>query len=509
MRDIWQHSHEDSVISISRNVHPGWYHFALLSHISSPKLLNIISREKRVIELVQQFGFTVYSTLEKIHSVAPDSIEIIQHNLKPSDYVRFHAMRWWQKIFQKAQQALPEKKMDIFSVKHSSWYILVLWIVLILLLITSIISLTSPHATIEITPQATITDAVKNIVFVTEEAVSSDSEVPLRKKIFSYEASKTFSITTFNPLSLKRAQGKVSLYNGGTSPINLKPKTRLVTDNIVFRTTKWVTIPPAVDSELWHIVVDVIADDVSSVGMIGKKGNIPTNTPLSIPWLEGSDIDIQAIAIEDFAWGDDSFEPLLTTEEYIRLENLFREYLLSKAREDIIRQYSHKNDYIPLPIPEAVTDFSIKIRADQEVGSRESKITFYGSGDFLVHLYNADQVRKNIIDLASSHLLQWVESFVDTGSSLSIVQVLNYEKEPLKFKATVQIPVKVLYDFESSIGQKTLQNILSDLLWSDKDRAEKSLLNHPYIQKIDIYVTPFWSKKIPFSLKNIDIKVKK
>jgi hypothetical protein len=67
----------------------------------------------------------------------------------------------------------------------------------------------------------------------------------------------------------------------------------------------------------------------------------------------------------------------------------------------------------------------------------------------------------------------------------------------------------VLYDFESAAGKKTIQNILSDLLWAEKDRVEKTLLNHPYIKNVHIRLTPFWSRKLPTTLDSIDIQVQK
>ncbi len=76
-------------------------------------------------------------------------------------------------------------------------------------------------------------------------------------------------------------------------------------------------------------------------------------------------------------------------------------------------------------------------------------------------------------------------------------------------KATAQIPVQILYDFTSSTGQKTLQNILSDLLDADMDRAQKTLLNHPYVKSVNIRLTPFWSHKLPSTLDAIYIKVEK
>lgn len=128
----------------------------------------------------------------------------------------------------------------------------------------------------------------------------------------------------------------------------------------------------------------------------------------------------------------------------------------------------------------------------------------------MIYLYHVSTLRKILLDTAQTHLLEHTESLVDiseTPPDIIAVLSMNKPEEPWSIKATAQIPVQVLYDFSSSVGQKTLQNILSDLLNADTERAEKTLLNHPYIKAIDIRLTPFWAKKLPSDLEKIYIKV--
>lgn len=249
-----------------------------------------------------------------------------------------------------------------------------------------------------------------------------------------------------------------------------------------------------------------------STGPVGAKANIPANTPLTFPGLtpdvhEG----VLVKSIEDFTGGEDTFYPLLTEEEKKRLEALFREYFLTEAQANIQKNFNQEADFIPVPLPEAIIPFDVTVEADQAIGSTSAEVTFTGKGDFLLYLYDKNHLRKILIKLAQSHLLRGVESFTDTFKPPVIVSVLSQSKDPDPFsiKATAQIEIQVLYDFESTAGRKTLQNILSDLLGAEKDRVEKTLLNHPYIKDIHIRLTPFWSRKLPSTLESIDIQVKK
>lgn len=126
----------------------------------------------------------------------------------------------------------------------------------------------------------------------------------------------------------------------------------------------------------------------------------------------------------------------------------------------------------------------------------------------MIYLYHQSSLRKTLLQTAKSHLLENTESLIEISDSPpDIIATLSKQDTPFSIKATAQIPVHILYDFSSKTGQKTLQNMLSDLLDADVDRAKKTLLNHPYIKSVDIRLTPFWSNKLPATLDKIYIKV--
>lgn len=375
-----------------------------------------------------------------------------------------------------------------------------------------IVSLTSPHASLIITPQTSIQNAIKNVVFVPQDQMGAPDQIPLQKDIFSFELKKTYSVNTFDTTSLSRARGKVRILNAGIENLRLRPQTRLTAGSLIFRSTTWIDIPPARDSQPGEVLVDVIADPVGSDGVLmGKKGNIAQNTSLTIPGLPSKDQEnIVAVAHENFTGGDDTHTSLLTQEEYDRIEKVFKEQIISDAQSYESKHYDKKADFIPLPIPDALSILDISDSADVPVGSRVSEVTFSGKANFMIYLYHQPTLRKILLETAKNHLLENTESLVEISDSPpDIIATLSKTDEPFSIKATAQIPVQILYDFSSSTGQKTLQNILSDLLDADAERAQKTLLNHPYIKAVDIRLTPFWSHKLPATLDRIYIKIEK
>lgn len=145
-------------------------------------------------------------------------------------------MRFLTRSLSWIKEKTPKKKPDIFTVRHSSWYVLMLGIVVVLLLIIGIVSLTSPHATIMISPQITLQNAIGNIVFMSEDALSADTQVPLRKQIFPFEIQKKYTVSTYDATKVHRAAGKISITNTRSEPLRLKPQTRVVFEDVVFRT---------------------------------------------------------------------------------------------------------------------------------------------------------------------------------------------------------------------------------------------------------------------------------
>lgn len=75
-----------------------------------------------------------------------------------------------------------------------------------------------------------------------------------------------------------------------------------------------------------------------------------------------------------FAGGDDTYKKLLTQEEYDRIEKVFRDQLINDARESIFSNFNKQEEFIPLPIPEAMNTLDVTIVPDVKPGEYADKI---------------------------------------------------------------------------------------------------------------------------------------
>lgn len=268
--DTLRESSEELAIVVSKNTSIGWFHIQILRQLFPHGNFVFICREARIKKILKQSGYRVFSTMQEMNRILPEGYQIIRENLSVLDYIRFHIIRFITHFISLSKKFQP--RADVFSVKHSSWYMLIIGIVVILLLMVGIVSLSTPQAAIIITPQASVQNAVRNVTFVLEEAMNDPLQIPVKKTILPFELKKTYNVSTYDPTTLSRARGTIRVTNSGLQSLKIKPQTRVVVDTLVFRTEEWLDIPASDGEKPSQSTVSVIADPVGSEGvLIGKK----------------------------------------------------------------------------------------------------------------------------------------------------------------------------------------------------------------------------------------------
>ncbi len=71
---------------------------------------------------------------------------------------------------------------------------------------------------------------------MSEDSITADTQVPLRKQISPFEIQKKYTITTYDMSKVHRASGKIKITNTRSESLKLKPQTRVVSGDIVYRT---------------------------------------------------------------------------------------------------------------------------------------------------------------------------------------------------------------------------------------------------------------------------------
>lgn len=166
-----------------------------------------------------------------------------------------------------------------------------------------IVSLTTPHAVVTITPQINIQNAIHNFTFVEEEnSTGAPFEIPVRRDILSTKLEKTYNVNTYDPASLQLARGVITIKNYSNQTLNIKPQSRVLSGVLLFRTEDWVTIEPANGSEPSETTVRVVSEANATDGsFMGERGNVLKDTVFSFPGLsEEYSEGLVMVAREDF-----------------------------------------------------------------------------------------------------------------------------------------------------------------------------------------------------------------
>lgn len=71
---------------------------------------------------------------------------------------------------------------------------------------------------------------------MSEDSITADTQVPLRKQISPFEIQKKYIITTYDTSKVRRAKGKIKITNTRSESLKLKPQTRVISEDIVYRT---------------------------------------------------------------------------------------------------------------------------------------------------------------------------------------------------------------------------------------------------------------------------------
>lgn len=83
---------------------------------------------------------------------------------------------------------------------------------------------------------------MRNITFYPEDEAGEENGVAVRRNILDYEFSKMYTVNNYDPLSLQRARGVIKIKNFGSEVLKLKPQTRFIHNNIVFRIEEWIEL---------------------------------------------------------------------------------------------------------------------------------------------------------------------------------------------------------------------------------------------------------------------------
>ncbi len=288
-----------------------------------------------------------------------------------------------------------------------------------------------------------------------------------------------------------KATGKIRIYNKTGKTQRLRKTTRFSNNNLVFRTTKSITIPAKGSA-----VVEVVATEA------GEKFNLAKGLKFDIPGFKEAKMtneykNIYGMSETDFSGGKVGKILVPNKKDLAEKEKILMEKIKENLKIKLVKNEKRKN-YIFL---EDVQDFNFIKKTENKDGkiflniSGFAKVPILEKEKFINLILQNEGVEQKNIDLLKTSDISKLK-----------YQVLNKDNFSVDSGDTILFAIsgeiKIYWKLDKDLLLKSIRgNTLSEV--------NKKLQNSFKQFEFKITTSPFWRKSIPYDLENIEIILKK
>lgn len=510
--------------------HPILHNYLSLKIIKSKvinKKITIVTSDIKARKIWKRLGIRfVINQEHREHQKQQRQENLMKHNFSFWEYLYFEIRSFFRKI----KDALTHKAIK--NIKYTSPYekirkswisLLVLWLMASIWMLLFIFYFAVNKTYIYITPEINIKTEAKNLVFtkLQENVLNEDPNiVNIKELVETINIEDTFKSKQVDYTSTSVSKGKAILINELPMTQTLRPETRLLTSNgILFKTTKWVTIPKAYTDEnwkrkFWETEVEIVAKYFDQKWeFIWTKGNLKEATMI-LPWLKNNRDKIYAVLSQETTWGTDEYSYKIGEKDIEDAKNSMKAKLereaINKLKSKIISLNKNNNwNYDLLRINDAIKYFDLKIEEIWWVKTWDKIDTFKLRWEISVkaYIYDKDYVYNTLNWALKSNLLKWSEKlmFVDKNS-IRISYIIDKEENPTYIKATTEIDYWIAFNYWNKLNAR-VQKLKTLIKWKSKKEAKKILLNTKDVDKVEIESSPFFVSDVSNIEDNIIIKI--
>lgn len=327
----------------------------------------------------------------------------------------------------------------------------------------------------------------------------NEAVIPGNLFVFKANKSEEFS-STGQGKDERKAKGIITIYNNySTSPQILVATTRFETpDHKIFRLDSRVVIPGATtnNGKLIPSTIDVkVTADEPGPSYNIEACNLP-DCKFTIPGFAGTPKFEGFYGISTKAMDGGSFGsvPLVTSEDLKKAE----EVIIQKVMDSIDQDLQNKIPKDLKVLPEAKSGINItKLSSDANIGDYREKFTVSAEGEVKIIAFNEEDLIKYIQEVSDKNK--------DENYDYCQSPKLEYLELKTDFnKGTLKMSVKAN---QTLCHKLALDEIKEVIIGKDKEELNKIFQSNPGIEKVKIKFWPWWIRKVPSSLKKIDLSV--
>ncbi len=497
--------------------------FLVIKKRFRPDEVNLLLKHEYEVEMARSLGIgaSVSGILAEFDREFSKQ-NIIKHNFTAWQYFIYEIKRWFAYI----HFFLTRKRTKTPSYKVKKWsqnmFLIVVGLIMSLSLLIFIFHFAVSRTYIYITPQISIRPVSSNIIFSqgTGSFLEWKNTVRMKTLTFPIEQTMKFSLDTIDPNSATVAAWQIIVYNELTAPQQFKPNTRFVTeDGLVFRSQWYVDVPPSHSvngiTEIGMVELTVKADPTDEAGRtIWVRGNILTDTYLSIPGLKFNRDKVYAKAKANFDGGADPKIHIVTEPELTKFRGIMHEQLAKIARSSIdakisdSNQVNNENYSLLMADSVTMTGETIDVTSGQKIWDLANEVELHGSITVNALIFDKTAVITYLKTVFHDKFLDGREK--DLGmheDTLHLANIISQSDDGSSIKATMEVNSSITYDLENAANELT-RKMKVTVAWLSKAEAINRLINTWQVREVDIKFSPFWLTSVSSNLDNIEFVIK-
>ena len=331
--------------------------------------------------------------------------------------------------------------------------------------------------------------------------VTNFSQAVLPGNLFVFKADETQEFSsTGQGKDERKAKGIITIYNNySTSPQILVATTRFeAPDNKIFRLDSRIVVPGAStkNGELIPSTIDVkVTADEAGPDYNIDACNLP-DCKFTIPGLLGEGTlkfnGFYGVSTKEMAGGSFGAVPLVTSGDLKNAEEIILQTVMDSIEQDLQNKVPKELKVLS----EAKSGIKItNVDSDASVGDYREKFTVSAEGEVNIIAFNEDDI------------IEYIQVMLDEDKDENYEYCQKPELAYLEFKTDFnEGTLKMLVKTNQIVCHKlSLDEIKQTIAGKSRGELDKIFESNPGIKEVEVKLWPLWIRKVPNSLKKINL----
>lgn len=290
----------------------------------------------------------------------------------------------------------------------------------------------------------------------------------------------------------EKTRGNITVHNENATPQLMIPSRFESSGGLIYWSQRNIKIPAR-----GSIEIEVVADKPGREYDISCKPATPCQ--FTVPAWKGSDNfkKIYARAVGSLGGGVNGSGFIVSNDDYEKAQMALRNNILKAAHQELSAQIPPQFTLLQDSVHSELLDISSTPPVNSI--SKDGKASIKGTMNLKSFLLKESDIKEIVDRVMRTQITKDKETKPDTVSIEYSVANIDFENG--------EVSLTVLASEEAAFTLDS-EDIKTKLIGKSEEEVRKFLSNLPKVQSANISLWPFWVRKIPGSVKRIDIDIR-